>query len=145
MFKKIGLVLVIIIVVAFIFSGCESQNPPITFSPPVWIQGEWNAYTSSLDDENSDFIYFEFTSNNIIAHTTFFPNSSYSTVSFKQTYKSSVVNESITDNQYTVDISFRNQRINYSFKKIDDATLTFNYALNGTEDTRCYNFSKSPY
>jgi hypothetical protein len=144
MLKKISLVLVIIIVVTFIFSGCESQKPPITLSPPVWIQGEWKADTSSLYDENSDFIYFEFTSNNIIAHTTFFEisGSSISIVSFKQTYKSSVVNELITDNQYTVDISFRNQRINYSFKKIDDATLTFNYALNVTEDTRCYNFNR---
>jgi hypothetical protein len=143
MSKKICFVL-IIIVALFIITGCEQSKPPITLSPPSWIQGEWNVDEANLNDDQCDFIYFQFTTNNISMKTQFteFPGSQVGTTSFADAYKTGTVKEYYPNNQYIIDIYFRNQHLKYDFTQTSDTTLAFSYSLNTDEDTRFCNFNK---
>lgn len=124
MLKKVSLILTVIFIVAFVFSGCEPSKPPVTLSPPTWIQGDWHVNSSSADVK---FLSFSFSNDDIIASLAIGGNP----FSFKEGYSSSKITESSTSTNYTINILFMKNQITYKFNQINQNLMTFEYILNG--------------
>jgi len=111
--------------------SCEKDNlNKATFSPPPWIQGEWEW------DHTSDVIYFNFTSNDVfITNATL--QSSDSTLIFSDAIKKGIasIKETINTNTiYEVALTTQLENYTYSFKKGDGTYIDF--ALNGDVYTK---------
>lgn len=128
MLKKFSLILLVAFIFAFIFTGCESAKPPVTLSPPTWIQGTWTA-----SETNNTFISFVFTYDDVILVT------SLDSYNFKNSLAK--ITETATTTNYTLTaLDANNKSTIYDFLLISDNQLRFTYTVNA--QSTVWNYSK---
>ena len=101
--------------------SCEKNEEKKVFSPPKWIQGEWEYY-SFLLNIYEDKVNFKFTINDVIFTSSSYGNISYS---FNDLYEEEnyLLEETIkTDEIYEITVTLNNSKKICQFRKGDDKT-----------------------
>ncbi len=97
----------------------NSNNNPSSINPPTWIQGTWLAETISGSD-----LGFEFTADDFC-----FINGTITTCyksqieQFNNAGQNTIVNETITETEYSIEINYSSQQVNYEFEKISNTEI----------------------